>query len=142
MIEFNITLLIQFVNLLVLLFLLNFLLFKPVLNAIHKREKTLGSLFDKVEDTKQEAVKFEHAYIEGTTERKKPILDEKEFTLAEARKTSLGLIETARAELSDELAKVKADIEKQSKSISDALKGDVEKLSVEVAEKILKRSLS
>ncbi len=30
MIEFNITLLIQFLNLLVLLFLLNFLLFKPV----------------------------------------------------------------------------------------------------------------
>lgn len=141
MIEFNITLLIQFINLLVLLFLLNFLLFKPVLNAIHKREKTLGSLFDKVDNTKQEAVKFEQAYIDGTTERKKPILEEKEFTLAEARKTSLSLIETARAELSDELAKVKADIEKQSKSISEALKSDVEKLSVEVAEKILKRSL-
>lgn len=141
MIEFNMTLLIQFVNLLVLLFLLNFLLFKPVLNAINKREKTLGSLFDKVEDTKQEAVKFEQAYVDGTSERKKPILDGKESVLAEARKKSMSLIESARAELSEELAKVKTEIEKQSKSISDALKGDVEKLSVEVAEKILKRSL-
>lgn len=141
MIEFNITLLIQFVNLLILLFLLNFLLFKPVLNAINKREKTLGSLFDKAEDTKQEAVKFEQAYIDGTTERKKPILDGKESALAESRKMSMSLIETARAELSDELAKVRADIERQSKSISDTLKGDVEKLSTEVAEKILKRSL-
>jgi len=141
MIEFNMTLLIQFVNLLVLLFLLNFLLFKPVLNAINKREKALGSLFDKVEDTKQEAVKFEQAYVDGTAERKKPILDGKESTLAEARKTSMSLIESARAELSEELAKVKTEIEKQSKSISDALKGDVEKLSIEVAEKILKRSL-
>ncbi len=72
MIEFNITLLIQFLNLLVLLFLLNFLLFKPVLKAINKREKTLGSLSDRVEDTKQEAAKFEQEYIDGTAERKKP----------------------------------------------------------------------
>ncbi|HNQ47631.1 MAG TPA: hypothetical protein PK125_10755 [Syntrophorhabdus sp.] len=141
MIEFNITLLIQFVNLLVLLFLLNFLLFKPVLKAINKREKTLGSLSDRVEDTKQEAAKFEREYIDGTAERKKPILDGKESTLAEARQTSLSLIETARAELSQELAKVKTEIERQSKSISEALKGDVEKLSTEVAEKILKRSV-
>lgn len=141
MIEFNITLLIQFLNLLVLLFLLNFLLFKPVLKAIGKREKTLGSLFDKVDDTKQEAAKLEQAYVDGTTERKKPILDGKESVLMEARKTSMSLIETARAELSEELTKVKAEIERESKSISDALKGDVEKLSTEVAEKILKRSL-
>jgi F-type H+-transporting ATPase subunit b len=141
MIEFNITLLIQFFNLLVLLFLLNFLLFKPVLKAINKREKTLGSLFDNVDDTKQEAVKLEQAYVDGTTKRKKPILDDKESALMDARKTSMSLIETARAELSDELSKVKAEIERESKSISDALRGEVDKLSTEVAEKILKRSL-
>jgi len=141
MIDFNYTLLIQFLNFLVLLFLLNVLLFKPVLKAINKREKTLGSLFDNVDGIKADAVSLEQAYEEGSRERKRPVLEGKEAALMEAQKSSMRLIEVARTELADELVKVKAEIERQNKSIYDALKGEVEKLSTEVAEKILKRSL-
>jgi F-type H+-transporting ATPase subunit b len=141
MIDFNYTLLIQFLNFLVLLFLLNVLLFKPVLKAINKREKTLGSLFDNVEGIKADAVSLEQAYEEGSRERKRPVLEGKEAALMEAQKSSMRLIEVARTELADELVKVKTEVERQNKSIYDALKGEVEKLSTEVAEKILKRSL-
>ena len=141
MIDFNYTLLIQFLNFLVLLFLLNVLLFKPVLKAINKREKTLGSLFDNVDGIKADAVSLEQAYEEGSRERKRPVLEGKEAALMEAQKSSMRLIEVARTELADELVKVKAEIERQNKRIYDALKGEVEKLSTEVAEKILKRSL-
>ncbi|MBP1734490.1 MAG: atpF3 [Deltaproteobacteria bacterium] len=141
MIDFNYTLLIQFLNFLVLLFLLNVLLFKPVLKAINKREKTLGSLFDNVDGIKADTVSLEQAYEEGSRERKRPVLEGKEAALMEAQKSSMRLIEVARTELADELVKVKAEIERQNKSIYDALKGEVEKLSTEVAEKILKRSL-
>jgi F-type H+-transporting ATPase subunit b len=141
MIDFNYTLLIQFFNFLVLLFLLNILLFKPVLKAINKREKTLVTLFDGVEGIKKEAVRLELAYDEGSRERKKPVLEGKDAALMEAQKSSMRLIEKARTELAEELVKVKSKVESESKSISDALKGEVEKLSTEVVEKILKRSL-
>jgi F-type H+-transporting ATPase subunit b len=141
MIDFNYTLLIQFFNFLVLLFLLNILLFKPVLKAINKREETLVTLFDGVEGIKKEAVRLELAYDEGSKERKKPVLDGKDAALMEAQKSSMRLIEKARTELAEELVKVKSKVERESKSISDALKGEVEKLSMEVVEKILKRSL-
>jgi F-type H+-transporting ATPase subunit b len=141
MIDFNYTLLIQFFNFLVLLFLLNILLFKPVLKAINKREETLVTLFDGVEGIKKEAVRLELAYDEGSRERKKPVLDGKDAALMEAQKSSMRLIEKARTELAAELVKVKSKVERESKSISDALKGEVEKLSTEVVEKILKRSL-
>jgi F-type H+-transporting ATPase subunit b len=141
MIDFNYTLLIQFFNFLVLLFLLNILLFKPVLKAINKREKTLVTLFDGVEGIKKEAVRLELAYDEGSRERKKPVLEGKDAALMEAQKSSMRLIEKARTELAEELVKVKSKVERESKSISDALKGEVEKLSTEVVEKILKRSL-
>jgi len=141
MIDFNYTLLIQFFNFLVLLFLLNILLFKPVLKAINKREKTLVTLFDGVEGIKKEAVRLELAYDDGSRERKKPILEGKDSALAEAHKSSMRLVEVARAELADELVKVKNEVERESKRISDTLKGEVEKLSAEVTEKILKRSL-
>jgi F-type H+-transporting ATPase subunit b len=141
MIDFNYTLLIQFFNFLVLLFLLNILLFKPVLKAINKREKTLVTLFDGVDGIKKEAVRLELAYDEGSRERKKPVLEGKDAALMEAQKASMHLIEEARTELAEELVKIKSEVERESKSISDALKGAVEKLSAEVAEKILKRSL-
>jgi len=141
MIDFNYTLLIQFFNFLVLLFLLNILLFKPVLKAISKRENTLVTLFDGVEGIKKEAVMLGLAYDEGSRERKKPVLEGKDAALVEAQKASMHLIEEARTELAEELVKIKSEVERESKSISDALKGEVEKLSAEVAEKILKRSL-
>ena len=141
MLDFNFTLLIQFLNVLILLFLLNIFLFKPVLKAVNKRQNTLGSLFDKVDTARKEADRLEHAYTEGSTERKKPIIEGRDSTLAEARKSSTHLIEVARTELADELSKVKAEIESESKRISDTLKGEVDKLSTGVAEEILKRSL-
>jgi F-type H+-transporting ATPase subunit b len=141
MIDFNYTLLIQFFNFLVLLFLLNILLFKPVLKAINKRENTLGSLFDKVDGVKKEAIRLEQAYADDSIQRKKPVIEAKEAVLMEAKKSSIHLIEAARSELAEELAKVKVEIARDSKGISEALKGEVEKLSSEVAEKILKRSL-
>jgi len=141
MIDFNYTLLIQFFNFLVLLFLLNILLFKPVLKAINKREETLVTLFDGVEGIKKEAVMLGLAYDEGSRERKKPVLEGKDAALVEAQKASMHLIEEARTELAEELVKIKSEVERESKSISDALKGEVEKLSTEVVEKILKRSL-
>ena len=140
MIDFNYTLLIQFANFLVLLVLLNFLLFKPVLRAIGRREKTLGSAFQKAEGLKEDVDRLEKSYDEGARERRKPALEEREATLAQANKASMQLITQARAELSGELTKVKARVEQESAEVFDALKSDVDKLSAEVAEKILKRS--
>jgi F0F1-type ATP synthase membrane subunit b/b' len=51
------------------------------------------------------------------------------------------VIEKARSELSEELAKIKSEIELEGRKVYDALKGDVGKLSMEAAQKILKRSI-
>lgn len=141
MLDFNSTLLIQFFNFLILLILLNFLLFKPVLKALDKRSTALGAVFEKADHLKEDVKQLEKSYDEGMKERKKPILEQKDLALAEAHKTSMHLIEQARVELSVELEKVKGDVEKESKKASDALKAEVGKLSTEVAEKILRRSL-
>jgi len=142
MIDFNYTLLIQFFNLLILLILLNFLLFKPVLRAIGKREGTINSLADRIQKAKEEMNKFEKEYEEKAREQKKPVIADRDSTIAEAHTVSMHIIEKARAELSSELERVKNEIESESKTVFDSLKTDVERLSKEVAQKILQRSLS
>ena len=61
--------------------------------------------------------------------------------MAKAHTVSTGIIEKARKDLSEELTRVKGEIEQESRKVRDALMADVEKLGIEAAQKILKRSV-
>ena len=141
MINFDITILYQFANFLILLIILNFLLFKPVLGALKRREGTINSLAERVEKAKQDSKSFEKRYDEVTREKKKPILDSKDAALSEANTGATKVIEKARLELTEELSRMKGEIEIEGKRVYATLRADVDKLSSEVAVKILKRSL-
>ncbi len=67
MINFDYTLLLQFANLLVLLILLNFLLFKPVLRALDMREGRISSAHNKADTLRQEAAELAETYEETNT---------------------------------------------------------------------------
>ena len=141
MINFDITILYQFANFLILLIILYFLLFKPVLGALKRREGTIHSLAERVEKAKQDSKSFEKQYDEVTREKKKPILDSKDAALSEANTGATKVIEKARLELTEELSRIKGEIEIEGKRVYETLRADVDKLSGEVAVKILKRSL-
>ena len=68
------TIFIQFGQILVLLVFFNFLLFKPVLNALKKRQDTIDSLAVKGESDRQEAEGLGKSYDEKLKEKKLPIL--------------------------------------------------------------------
>ncbi len=140
MIDFNYTLIIQFLNFLILLVLLNFLLFKPVIKILGKREGTINSLTEGVQSAGDGAKNLEKMYEEGIKEKRRPILDENKDAILEANNTSMRLIEKARNQLSEELSRIREDIAKDSTTVFDTLRGEVDKLSAEAAEKILKRS--
>jgi F0F1-type ATP synthase membrane subunit b/b' len=73
--------------------------------------------------------------------KKKPILESKNATISEANSGATKIVEKARLELFDELTRIKGEIEIEAKRIYETLRSDVGRLSEEVAEKILKRSL-
>jgi F-type H+-transporting ATPase subunit b len=141
MIDFNYTILLQFANFLVLLILLNFLLFKPVLKALGKREKTIGSFFEKAQVAGEEVKTLEKSYEDSMKEKKKPILDSKSAILSDAHAASSKIIEKAKTEFAEELTRLRASIEEDRKKAYGSLEKDTEKLSREAAEKILQRSL-
>ena len=141
MIDFNYTILIQFANFLVLLILLNFLLFKPVLKALGKREKTIGSFFEKAQVTEEEVKTIGKTYEDSIKEKKRPILDSKSAILSDAQAASSKIIEKAKADFTEELSRLRAGIEEDRKKAYGNLEKDAEKLSRDAAEKILQRSL-
>ena len=141
MIDFNYTILIQFVNLLILLVILNFILFKPVMKAINKRESAIKSLATGAQTAVEDVQSLEKMYQDGSKEKRRPIIEGGQATVTEAGTISARMIEEARAELARELSKIRAGVESESKKVFETLRGEVGKLSAEAAEKILKRSI-
>jgi len=137
----DITIFIQFLNFLIVLWFLNKFLFKPVLGALKKREDTIQTLAQRVEKAKQGARDFERQYDEVTRDKKKPIIESKDTALSEANTGATKLIEKARQELTAELSKIKGEIETEGKKVYETLRADVDRLSGDVAAKILRRSL-
>lgn len=141
MINFDVTILYQFVHFLILLIILNFLLFKPVLKAIGKRQGTIKGLEDGVEKAKEDAANFEKDYDSTMQDKKRPIISNRDSIVSGANTEAMRVIEKARSELAVELAKIKSEIEQEGKKVFDALRADVDRLSTDTAQKILKRSL-
>jgi F-type H+-transporting ATPase subunit b len=137
----DITIFYQFANFLIILILLNFFLFKPVVGALKKREGAIKSLGERVDKAKQDAKDFERQYDEVTQEKKRPIMESKDAALSEANTGATKIIEKARQELTEQLSKIKDEIESEGKKVYNTLRADVDKLSGDVAAKILRRSL-
>jgi F-type H+-transporting ATPase subunit b len=138
--DFDYTLLIQFGQFLLLLILLHFLVFKPVLSALRKREDTIRSLAEKGEGTAQNAESMGRAYEEGLKERKMPILTERDNVLKESHAASMKVVEEARRDLAEELAKVKDGVKKEVETSMETLMGQSGALAGEIVQKIMGRS--
>jgi F-type H+-transporting ATPase subunit b len=141
MINFDYSLLMQFFQFLILLILLNFLLFKPMLALLSKRSTTIQSLSEQAESTGKEAEGLTRSYEEGMKERKLPVLEQRDTVLKEAHAASMKVIEKARLDLADELAKVKDTVRMEGEKTLDALLGESDRLAAEIAQKIMKRGI-
>jgi F-type H+-transporting ATPase subunit b len=134
------TILYQFAQILLLLILLRFLLFKPILGVLKKRRETLQSLGDSAEGKRREAEGMGKAYEESLKERRTPILQERDALLKQARAASMKVIEEARQDLTKELAKVKEAVRGEAEKASETLRAQSDGLAREIAAKIMRRS--
>ena len=139
MLDFNYTLLIQFLNILILLILLRTFLFKPVLSALARRRLFIQSLGQDIEDEEKQAAELEKKYEEGAKERKRPIVEQKEATIRDAHTASVKVVEVARNELTRELEALKERVRQESAAALQSLAGEADRLSREITTKVLKR---
>ncbi len=140
MINPDYTIFIQFFQFLVLLILLNVFLFRPILGHLARRRSAIKALAQKAEGKKGEAESLGRTYEEGLEERKLPILAEKEAALKGAHAASMKVIEEARKNLAEELARVRDAVKTEGRKTLDALIGESDRLAREIAGKITGRS--
>ncbi len=135
---FDYTLLVQFCQLLVLLVILHFFVFKPVLRALSKRQETVRSLAENAQSGAQGVESLKAAYEEGLKERKVPIIAERESALRESHLASVKVIEEARQDLTEELWKVKDTVKKEAAQTMEHLLTRSEAFVGEIVQKIMR----
>ncbi|KJR99505.1 MAG: ATP synthase subunit B' [Desulfobulbaceae bacterium BRH_c16a] len=141
MITTDITLFIQIVNMVVLMFLLNGVLYKPIKNILRERSEKLRGMedsiskFEKNAKLRQEEVDAKMAKASG---RAKAALDGARAEAQAAGDEKLSAIRAdADATKEAKLAELRADIERARTSLKSNLDG----FATDMASKILGRSL-
>lgn len=138
-ITLNKALFMQFVNFVLLLFILNALLFRPIRQALKKREEKIREDRGDAERLTQEAEVRLNEWNKGLEEAKKAGLEKQEQLRKSAKDDERVIISKMREEVEAHLKKIRAEMEKDIEAARATLKTEAETFSLEIAEKILGR---
>lgn len=141
MISIDYTLLIQMVNFVVLMFILNLLLYKPVLGIIDKRKKNLQDIEEEIKRLNQSVDERMAAYEEKLRLAKVQALEKKQEIMAEGAEQAKSFIEAAKGDIPGMMEKFHADMNREVDEARNILTNQSRKISIEIAEKLLGRSL-
>ena len=141
MVELNFTVWIQMVNFIVLIFILNFLLYKPVLKIIEKRNKRIEESDEKVRSLNKTIEnnmaryegKIRQARADATAQR-----DEVEEEGSEQGKAIIGKV---RDEISEKLGDFKAKLRNETDKARGVLRDQTRAIATEISEKVLGRGI-
>ena len=132
----------QTILFLVLIFLMVKFAWKPILTALNDREENIQGALDAAADAKKEMENLQADNQKLVKEARA----EREAMLKDAREIKAKMIEDAKGEAKAEadkmIAQAQAAIESERKSAIADLKSQVASLSVDIAEKVVKKELS
>lgn len=141
MINPDITLVIQMINFLILLFVLNLILFRPIRKIIKERNGIVENFNSDIASLTDEAQASMEAFEEKVLEARKEGMGKVQSMKDEGERAEVELIEATTQEVQ---AKIEEARKKVASDIQDArteLQKQVQTFSVAVTEKILGRSI-
>lgn len=130
---------VQIVNFLLLIWILNMVLYKPIRKILLERKEKVTGLESAIDDSDQAVVEKEQAYAEGVRQARAAGQKEKEALIqaaAEEEKAIIGKInESAQAELRS----VKEKINQEMGTVKAALEDEIDAFADAIGQKILGR---
>ena len=141
MINLDWTLFVQMINFLVLLFILNHLLYKPVLKILDERKNKINDAANTVKELERSSEEKLTLYHEQIQAAKIEALSQKEKIKAEGVEARSNLIDQVKEESDKILLQTREGIEKEAALVREALRRQSEEMATAIAEKLLGRNL-
>jgi F-type H+-transporting ATPase subunit b len=137
MLDINMWFFVLVLNFLALLFILNIVLFKPLLKIFKEREDTVKGSLDAAKDMsnrREETIARMNKELAETRNKAKDVF---EALKAEGLQNQKEVLSKAEAEASQVLEKAKADLKAEAEKARTTLRADVDKFSDEIVRKLV-----
>jgi F-type H+-transporting ATPase subunit b len=129
------------INFLLLIFLLNILLYKPITKIIDERNKRIEESKGEVESLDQEAEQKIVSYEEKIRQARQEAMNQRNEVKDEGEETGKKIIEEARGEISTMIDGFKARVADEREEARNVLHGQAKKIALEISEKVLGRGV-
>jgi F-type H+-transporting ATPase subunit b len=136
------SIIIQIVNFLVLIFILNMVLYKPIRKILRERKEKISGLEQTIGNLTGDAQEQDKAYGVGIREARAKGQKEKEALMQTAANEEREIISKINQKAQAELAEIKTKITEDTEAVRTALKKDVDSFAGAITQKILGRAVS
>ncbi|MGD8450170.1 MAG: ATP synthase F0 subunit B [Desulfobacterales bacterium] len=135
------TLFVQIANFLVIIWVLNIILFRPIRNILIQRKEKITSLEQNIETSDSKAKEKNEAFDSGIRDARSKALNEKNALLQEAAEQEKEIIDKINQKAQADLAEVRKKIAKDAEAVSASLQKEIDSFASAIGEKILGRAL-
>ena len=136
----DISMVYQMINFLVLLFVLNLVLYKPIRNVLLERKAKIEGMQEGVQKASNDLVAGEDAYKDGLKQARSKGLKEKEAFIEAASQEEKEIIDKINKTAQANLAEIKKQVADETEQARKLLENEVEAYAKAIGEKILGRA--
>ncbi|OPL15948.1 MAG: hypothetical protein AVO39_06705 [delta proteobacterium MLS_D] len=141
MIEVDKTLLIQVVNFLVLMFVLNIILYKPIMKIMDSRQKRIDDANEEVRELDETVQGKVADYEEHLRRARAEAMEQREAIKNEGTEKATEIIGQARAEVGEMIQGFKTKVAAEKEEARQVLHRQTRHIALEISEKVLGRSV-
>ncbi len=141
MVSLDYTILVQMVNFIILIFILNALLYKPILGIIDKRKQKMDESDSEIKHMNQTVEQKMAEYEEKVRLAKVDAMEQKNAIVKEGSDVAKGIIDAVRGEIPAMMEQFHAKMGKEVEEARAILHSQSQKISLDIAEKVLGRSI-
>ncbi|MBN2538864.1 MAG: ATP synthase F0 subunit B [Deltaproteobacteria bacterium] len=141
MVELNYTVWIQMANFLLLILILNFFLYKPVLKIFEKRNKKIEESKDEVRSLDETIDRKLAQYEEKIRQARAEAAVQRNVIKEEGTEQSKEIIGKVRDEISKKMEGFKATMQKEADEARGALRDQARTIAGDISEKVLGRGV-
>ena len=135
------SIIIQILNFLILLFLLNLIVYRPIRGILGKRKEEMDLSSSATDEWMRKIEKYSAEIEENIDSTRKEGLKERTNLRDKGLSTEKELLQVAYSQVEEALGKAKNEIKQKINNARDSLQDEIDSFSRELAEKLLGRNL-
>ena len=136
------TIILTWVNLIILVLIMKKLLFKPIMNVLSQREEEVKTMYTKAEDAQRSAQKLESEYTSKLSSAKEEAAQIMKDATHEATLRGEEIVSSAQQKASAILEKAQKEIEREKEVAVSEIKNDIASIAVDIAQKVIEKDIN